>query len=89
KPVICYLNESDMHHLPDGMYNDIPIINATPSSIYEVLKEWLTVRKGNLGDRGRLCRAYVEKWHDPLKIAMKVKSDYMAVSQKKKKHFPC
>ena len=84
KPVISYLNESDMHYLPNGMYNDIPIINANPSSIYSVLKDWLTVHKSKLNARGMMGRAYVEKWHDPVKIATKVKSDYIAVSQRKK-----
>jgi glycosyltransferase involved in cell wall biosynthesis len=87
KPVICYLRESDMHHLPVGMYEDMPIINADPNSIYAVLKEWLTVRKTELRERGVQSRAYVEKWHDPIKIAAKVKSDYEDARQRKQGRF--
>ncbi|MEZ5918585.1 MAG: hypothetical protein R3D66_01245 [Alphaproteobacteria bacterium] len=38
----------------------MPIINAEPDTLYEVLKEWLTTRKNELAERGRqrarLCR---------------------------------
>jgi glycosyltransferase involved in cell wall biosynthesis len=87
KPVICYLRESDMHYLPSGMYEETPIIKAAPDSIYTVLKEWLTVRKSELRERGIQSRAYVEKWHDPIKIAAKVKSDYEDALRRKKMRF--
>lgn len=79
KPVICYIREEDMLFLPHSMYEDMPIINASPNTIYDVLKEWVTVRRGELHERGKKSREYVERWHDPMKIARKVKKEYERV----------
>lgn len=84
KPVICYLRQEDMRHLPEGMYNDMPIINARPDTIYDVLKEHLTIKKHSLQERGVRSRAYVEKWHDPIKIAQEITDDYVRVIKQKK-----
>ncbi|MCB1562204.1 MAG: glycosyltransferase [Alphaproteobacteria bacterium] len=83
KPVVCYLREEDMHHLPKGMREDMPIINAEPDTLYEVLKEWLTTRKNELAERGRQGRVFAEKWHDPHKIARQVLDDYEQVYARK------
>ncbi len=79
KPVICYIREGDLKFVPERMRKDLPVINATPTTIYDVLKEWLTVRRHELEGIGRLSRTYVEKWHDPLKIAARLKSEYEAI----------
>jgi len=79
KPVVCYIRESDLKFIPSQMRDELPIINATPTTIYDVLKEWLTVRKRELPEVGRRGRTYVEKWHDPLKIASRLKADYEAI----------
>ena len=76
KPVIAYLRESDFHVLPQEMHASLPVINATPATIYSVLKEWLTVRRHALPERGRAGRAYVERWHDARAIAKRLISDY-------------
>jgi glycosyltransferase involved in cell wall biosynthesis len=79
KPVICYIREGDLKFVPEQMRKDLPVINATPTTIYGVLKEWLTVRRHELEGIGRRGRAYVERWHDPLKIAAKLKGEYEAI----------
>ena len=79
KPVICYIRESDLRFIPLAMREDLPIINATPMTIYSVLREWLTVRRHELPEVGRRSRAYVEKWHDPVKIVARLKSEYEAI----------
>ncbi|MBU1156091.1 MAG: glycosyltransferase [Proteobacteria bacterium] len=76
KPVICYLRQEDLRFLPQEMRQSLPIINAEPATIYEVLKTWLTTRKMELRAQGLLSRAYMERWHDPLKIAASIKRDY-------------
>ncbi|MBU4575963.1 MAG: glycosyltransferase, partial [Proteobacteria bacterium] len=76
KPVICYLRQEDLRFLPGEMRQSLPMINAEPATIYEVLKSWLTTRKTELRAQGLLSRAYVERWHDPLKIAASLKNDY-------------
>lgn len=83
KPVICYIREDDLHFIPQKMQAELPVINATPENIYLVLKEWLTLRKADLKQVGKTSRDYVERWHDPLKIAANLKRDYEAVLAQK------
>lgn len=83
KPVISYLREEDMRYLPQGMWADMPIINATPDSIYDVLKSWLTSRKNELRQKGIASREYVERWHDPKKIAAQLICDYQIAYERK------
>jgi len=79
KPVICYIREDDLRFLPPGMRADLPIISASPDTIYATLKTWLTRRRGEGPEVGRRGRAYVEAWHDPLKIAARLKADYESI----------
>lgn len=83
KPVICYIREEDLHHLPQRMREQIPIINANPHNLYHVLKEVLTKKQHELSSIGKASRAYVEEWHDPIKIARMVTSDYERVYAQK------
>jgi glycosyltransferase involved in cell wall biosynthesis len=84
KPVISYIRESDLKFIPQEMRKDLPIISAAPATIYSVLKEWLTVRRDELPKVGQSSRAYVEKWHDPVKIAARLKSEYEAILANRK-----
>lgn len=84
KPVMCYVRKSDLQFIPEEMRDDLPIINATPATIYHTLKEWLTNRKGDLPLVGAKSRAYVERWHDPVKIAAQTKADYEAILARKR-----
>jgi glycosyltransferase involved in cell wall biosynthesis len=76
KPVICYIRQSDLKFIPSEMRDDMPIINANPHTIYQVLKEWLTAKRNELPGLGRRSRNYVEKWHDPRKVAARLKMEY-------------
>jgi len=84
KPVICYVREADLKFIPSEMRAELPIINATPSTIYDVLKKWLTTRKSELPDVGRRSRLFMERWHDPLKIATRLKFEYESVMMSKR-----
>ena len=64
-----------MEFLPDDMRSEIPIINADPDHIYDVLKEWLTTHKRDLRYRGLESRKYAEKWHDPKLISRSIMDD--------------
>lgn len=44
-----------------------------------MLKEWLTVRRHELPQRGRSGRTYVERWHDARIIAKRLIGDYEAI----------
>ncbi len=80
KPVLCYLREGDLKFLPPEQRADLPIIPVRPESIATTLKEWLHAPRARLQEIGRRSRLYVERWHDPLKIAARLKADYEATS---------
>ena len=85
KPVICYVREQDLKYIPPQMKHDLPIINAHPANIYDVLKEWLTASRNRLPALGRQSRAFVEKWHDPLGVAARLKRDYEDILMAKRR----
>jgi hypothetical protein len=83
KPVICYIRDEDLKFIPSQMRADLPFIRATPATIYEVLKTWLTTRKHEIPEIGQRSRTYVETWHDPLKIATNLQTTYQTIMAKK------
>lgn len=84
KPVIAYIREEDLGYIPAQMRADLPVISATPDTIYRVLREWLTVRRSELRAVGRDSRAFVEQWHHPTTIAAALKEDYEAIVASKR-----
>jgi len=78
KPVVCYIRREDLKFIPEKMKAELPVIDADPHTIYAVLKDCLTVNKEKLPEIGELSRKYAENWHDPLKIAEKMKAYYEA-----------
>lgn len=84
KPVICYLCEKDIAKLPLEMQNDIPIITANQFDIFDVLKSLIKIQRNDLKEIGLNSRKYVEKWHDPNKIAQRTIDDYrLAIKNKR------
>jgi len=81
KPVICYIREGDLHFIPSQMREQLPIINANPETVYDVLRQWILAPQEELIRRGEQGRAYVEAWHDPLKAAEQLKLDYEAMTR--------
>lgn len=79
RPVIAYLREDDLQFIPSSMRADLPIIRASPSSIYEVLRDVLTWDRTHRAELGARSRKFVERWHDPRNIARALKRDYEEV----------
>ncbi|MDP6494871.1 MAG: glycosyltransferase family 1 protein, partial [Dehalococcoidia bacterium] len=73
KPVIAYIRDEDLRFIPPAMKEELPLVNATPHTIYDVLKRCLSMERSDLRAIGARSRAYVERWHDPLKIAAQLK----------------
>jgi len=69
KPVICYLNEDLFYVVPWA--EDIPIVNANLATLYDKLK-WLIENPQERERLGKLDRKFVEKYHNPIKIAKKL-----------------
>ncbi len=83
KPVIAYIRQEDLHFIPVQMRADLPIIQAEPSSIRDVLEDILKMPRTELLEKAKRSRAYVEKWHDPMIIAKRIKLDMEYALDKK------
>lgn len=83
KPVMCYIREGDLKFIPEQMRQELPLINVTPSTLCDVLREWLTVSRHKLPQVGQRSRAFVEHWHDSLKIAANLKAEYETIIKSK------
>jgi glycosyltransferase involved in cell wall biosynthesis len=78
KPVICYIREDDLRFIDSDMRQQLPIIRAEPGTIYQVLRESLTGKRSDLAEVGARGRAFVERWHDPIKTARILQQDYLS-----------
>ncbi|MCW2763672.1 MAG: hypothetical protein JWR85_3873 [Marmoricola sp.] len=76
KPVLVYIRDEDLQFIPAQMRADLPFIRVTADSISEGLRQALSMPRSALLELGRKSRAYVERWHDPLRIAAEIKMDY-------------
>jgi hypothetical protein len=76
KPVVCYMRASDLGCMPEAMARELPLIHAAPAQLVGVLRDWLTRPRSALAEQGRRSRLFVERWHDPLRIARELAADY-------------
>lgn len=78
KPVLCYIKPSMMKEYA----SDFPLVNANQDNLAKVLEPLLI--DGNLRhDIGVRSRAYVEKYHDAVKIAHELADIYRELLRKK------
>ena len=75
KPVIAYIRESDLIHIPKEMKEQMPIINATDYNLMHVIND-LIQNKNKLLEIAVKSRNYVERWHDSKKNAKDVIANY-------------
>jgi glycosyltransferase involved in cell wall biosynthesis len=75
RPVLCYIRDSDLRFVPAEMAAELPIVRTTSLTLADDLRRVVldAALRRDLGERGR---AYVEKWHDPLKIAGRLATLY-------------
>ncbi len=71
-PVVAYIREEDLRFINPKMKYAIPIINADPSSIEEILEDLIKKPKSFLTNLGLKSRKYVEDWHNPELISKKI-----------------
>lgn len=76
KPVIAYIREGDLQFIPLEMRAELPIIQANSTNIEDVLQWLLKMPRKELVEIGKKSRLFVEKWHNPYRIAGKIKNDY-------------
>jgi glycosyltransferase involved in cell wall biosynthesis len=75
KPVVAYIRETDLGFVPEALRLELPVVSATPDTIYQVLLD-LYRRRDELASLGRRSRAFVEHWHDPAAVARTTKATY-------------
>ena len=75
KPVICYLRKKDLNFIPKEMMQELPILNTSPSSLYQTISDVLEMTKEEIEQLGLKSRQFVEKWHCPQKTTKKVLKD--------------
>ncbi len=75
-PVVAYLRHEDFGVLPPGMRAELPVVDAHPGTIHQVLRDLLTTRRHELRPLGERGRRYVERWHDPRRIAVMLAQRY-------------
>jgi hypothetical protein len=80
-PVMCYLRKEDFVHLPNGFVDDLPVINISPDRLVQDIEAVLR-RQDEWPELARASRAFVEKWHDPMRIAAWMKSIYLNPKQR-------
>lgn len=66
RPTICFIREEYFKYIDYGQ--NIPILNATPDTIFQVLKNAID-QKEKLPGIGRMSRDFVEKIHNSTKLA--------------------
>ncbi|MEP6811472.1 MAG: glycosyltransferase family 1 protein [Actinomycetota bacterium] len=76
KPVVAHVRSDWLERIPAEMRAELPLIDATPATIESVLREWLTGPRAQLAEAGARGRAFVEAWHDPVRVAATVVADY-------------
>lgn len=68
KPVAAYIRDSDLGFIDQNMRRDIPILQLRPSHLVEDLAAILS-KRSQWRQIGEQSRQFVEKWHNPDKIA--------------------
>jgi hypothetical protein len=75
-PVVAHIRAADLVRVPRAFADELPIIDATPATVRDVLRTHLVTRRAELPELGRRGRAFVERWHDPHRVASKIVDDY-------------
>jgi glycosyltransferase involved in cell wall biosynthesis len=81
KPVVARLHEPDLARIPEAMRDELPVVHATPDTIADFLRGLLG---GPRDEIGRRSRAYVERWHDPRRIAAHLCAAYESAASSRR-----
>jgi hypothetical protein len=74
-PVACYIEDSDLQFVPEQMAEDLPVIRVDEKNLFQQLEQIVRSRE-QLMDIGKLSAAYVNKWHDPMKVSQDILEIY-------------
>lgn len=78
KPVMVYIRHDDLGWIPEEMRSELPFIEVTADTIQDRLRAVVQMPRQELHALGRRSRTFVERWHNPHKIAGEMKAAYEA-----------
>lgn len=81
KPVMAYIREEDLDFIPREMRAELPILKITLETLKYDLRMAITMPREQLLALAHRSRAYVERWHDPIRIANEIRGDYLRALQ--------
>jgi hypothetical protein len=81
KPVVVYIRHEDLGGIPDSMRHELPFVEAEATTLRNQLRQLACMPRSELHALGRRSRIFVERWHDPRRIAAEIKADYDAALQ--------
>lgn len=76
KPVMVYIREEDLQFIPPEMKAELPVLRVTMDTVKDDLRRLMQMPRDDLFALAQRSRRYVERWHDPLRIAGEIKLDY-------------
>lgn len=76
-PVAVFINDDHLQFVPSEMVSDLPFLRVTIYDLKEKIRDFIKNRDMAI-ELGRKSLSYVEKWHDPVKIARITESVYCA-----------
>jgi len=77
-PVMTYLRDADFKNVPQELIANLPIINVNAQTLEEKINYYLD-NKEELAILSHKSREFVQRFHDPLKIAEFMKTHYQDV----------
>lgn len=75
KPVAAYIREEDRRFVPAAMWDEMPILRIDERTLEDDLARILADPRALIA-AGERSRAFVERWHDPLKAARALTAIY-------------
>lgn len=76
KPVVCFIRQKDLVHIPFSMSEELPIIRTSSKTIRDDLLHLLTSNSHSIHSLGIQSRKFVEKWHNPETVANMILEQY-------------
>lgn len=86
KPVMVYIREGDLQFIPPAMRADLPFLPVAAGTVKEDLRRLVEMPREELFSLAQRSRRYVERWHDPLRIAEEIAQDYERALRARGRH---
>jgi glycosyltransferase involved in cell wall biosynthesis len=81
RPVVAHIRQDDLRFVPSALAADLPVIDATQETIGSVLRKLVGEQKEDLPAIGDASRKFVERWHDPRRIAAGLADVYAEITR--------